>query len=457
MGTKISQRHEPANADADLKKEKKPRQWLDIIALILSSGAVGFTFFQFYFAELRLADDLSATIMGIGPSTDTNGFYTVEMGLLLRNEGNRQVVVPRISLVLSESPTFDLSVWHPSSIPHPIVVAAKQTVYETMVFGRGRQRFQMLEARRADALPAVNGSMQVQVNKAPSIGEEPEISGKLAIDVMDSRGNMHQVFLHVGTFQRARGLVVRPAVALPWSTNLLPSTAPAPRGYAGVSDRKVSFEYRNPTVTRSVQFDFTGPLGVRLHGVYTNEHDGGWLTQPLDHEFGYTFQGSIVETSGPMRVVHASQFFGTVVRNEVERVVSKDGLHLASVVLIRTNNQALVVLDGKDGQQYDGIGAGSLLFSSDSKHVAYVALKGQKTFVVVDEKAGPEFDGVVHGSLAFTDDSQHLVYIALKDGKQHLVVDGIILGALGFHNDGSPEFTPAISGAVSHVQFRDPR
>jgi len=53
-----------------------------------------------------------------------------------------------------------------------------------------------------------------------------------------------------------------------------------------------------------------------------------------------------------------------------------------------------VVVDGKEGKEYDGIVAGSLKFSPDSKHLAYVAVRGEKRFVVVDGKEGKEYDGI---------------------------------------------------------------
>ena len=51
-------------------------------------------------------------------------------------------------------------------------------------------------------------------------------------------------------------------------------------------------------------------------------------------------------------------------------------------------------------------------FSPDSQHVAYAAQQGDKCFVVVDGKPGPAYDGIGESSLVFSPDSQHVAYAA---------------------------------------------
>ena len=53
-----------------------------------------------------------------------------------------------------------------------------------------------------------------------------------------------------------------------------------------------------------------------------------------------------------------------------------------------------MVVDGVEGKEYDGIGQGSLVFSPDSKRVAYAAQRGGKQLVVVDGVEGKEYDGI---------------------------------------------------------------
>lgn len=485
----VSCEQKPAVAKIDFKEETKPRQWLDIIALIVSVLTFGFTFYTFYFTQLRLADDLSATIIELGPGTDTNGFYTIEVGLLLRNEGNRQALVSQIRLGLSETPTFDLTVWNGPSNTAPIVVGAKQTIYERFVFGAGRTKYQMIETRAPDTSIDEEGKLMID---KPS--GEPIIHGKLAVDVMDSRGQMHQENTMIGTFQRGAGLRVSPSFSLPYCFKLLPSQHSITNAHGLNARGSVSFEFQVSVNTNALSVDSTGPLGYRLHGAYTNAHDGDWQFQPLEREMGFSVQASLIDNTGAVHGIHTSQHIGNIARNEVERVLSKDRLHIASVIMTQTNHQVVVSLDGKDGPAFDAIGRGSLLFSSDNKRLAYVAEKGDRSFVVLDGNVGPqfdliwvnsmafsrdnkhlayvartgsksvvvldgkagmEFDGIVVGSLAFREDSQHLVYMAFKDGKYNAVVDGRITGTLVPGKDGMPGFAGATNVVAPILLPRD--
>jgi Tol biopolymer transport system component len=65
-----------------------------------------------------------------------------------------------------------------------------------------------------------------------------------------------------------------------------------------------------------------------------------------------------------------------------------------------------------------------LIFSPDSKRLAYPVQKGKKWSVVVDGQAGAEFDGTVENSLNFSPDGKRLGFVAVKGGKSLVVVDG---------------------------------
>ena len=54
-------------------------------------------------------------------------------------------------------------------------------------------------------------------------------------------------------------------------------------------------------------------------------------------------------------------------------------------------NKLFVVVDGEEGRQYDSISYNSLIFSPDSKRVAYGAKMGEKCFVVVDGDEGRQY------------------------------------------------------------------
>jgi roadblock/LC7 domain-containing protein len=87
-----------------------------------------------------------------------------------------------------------------------------------------------------------------------------------------------------------------------------------------------------------------------------------------------------------------------------------------------SGNKWFVVVDGKEGKQYDGI-VGSPIFSPDGKRVAYAAVIGDKQFVVVDGKEGKQYDGIV-GSPIFSPDSKRVAYAAVIGDKQFVVLDG---------------------------------
>ena len=51
-----------------------------------------------------------------------------------------------------------------------------------------------------------------------------------------------------------------------------------------------------------------------------------------------------------------------------------------------------MVVNGVEGKRYDGIGG--MLFSPDSKRLAYVAIRGTKSLVVIDGMENKEYDAV---------------------------------------------------------------
>jgi hypothetical protein len=69
-----------------------------------------------------------------------------------------------------------------------------------------------------------------------------------------------------------------------------------------------------------------------------------------------------------------------------------------------------VVVDGVEGQSYDGTTAGTPLFSPDSRRLAFGAARGDKMFAVVDGEEGPAYQGVE--CLTFSPDSARVAYVA---------------------------------------------
>ena len=66
--------------------------------------------------------------------------------------------------------------------------------------------------------------------------------------------------------------------------------------------------------------------------------------------------------------------------------------------------------------------AGGVVFSPDSKRVAYGVKRGEKVFVVVDGVEGKEYNWV--GWPAFSPNSQRAAYAMQRGGKWLVVVTG---------------------------------
>ena len=88
----------------------------------------------------------------------------------------------------------------------------------------------------------------------------------------------------------------------------------------------------------------------------------------------------------------------------------------------KVGNKWLVVVDGKEGGQYDSIGGP--IFSPDGKRVAYWAQVGNKQFVVVDGKEERQYDGIGQSTLIFSPDGKRVAYGAQVGNKWLVVVDG---------------------------------
>jgi hypothetical protein len=119
---------------------------------------------------------------------------------------------------------------------------------------------------------------------------------------------------------------------------------------------------------------------------------------------------------------------------------SPDGKRIAYIAMVTKKGKPkwCVVVDGEEGEFYDEIKGGSIIFSPDSKHVAYLASihaenkenleekfrdkTNDKYFVVNDGKEGKQYSGIVNGTLVFSPDGNHLAYIA-RSGGYFLIVD----------------------------------
>jgi hypothetical protein len=112
-------------------------------------------------------------------------------------------------------------------------------------------------------------------------------------------------------------------------------------------------------------------------------------------------------------------------------IFSPDSQHLAYRALRGT--QWMVVRDGKEGRfytekredLYENNGADvidDILFSPDSRHLAYRARRGGKWRVVLDEKEGKPYDWIADNDLHFSADSKRMAYHARRGKKDILVL-----------------------------------
>jgi len=106
--------------------------------------------------------------------------------------------------------------------------------------------------------------------------------------------------------------------------------------------------------------------------------------------------------------------------------ISPDGRHLAYSIQKAGPRpfKHADVLDGVEGPAFDEIENDSIKFSTDSKHLRFIAEQNNKKEVVTDGVAGPEFDQIAKGHPFDSPDGNHYAYAGKKDELWQVVVDG---------------------------------
>jgi Tol biopolymer transport system component len=125
---------------------------------------------------------------------------------------------------------------------------------------------------------------------------------------------------------------------------------------------------------------------------------------------------------------------------------SPDSKRLAYMAA-RSEKQWVFVVDGVEGEPFDGFPIGQFLpgsrernlFSPDSRRIAYAAGRGDKMHVVVDGKLSPLYE-TAGLEILFSPDSQHIAYSVKEKGRTHLVLDDD-LGAAYDEIVGDPIFS----------------
>ena len=114
-----------------------------------------------------------------------------------------------------------------------------------------------------------------------------------------------------------------------------------------------------------------------------------------------------------------------------------------------------VVIDGKEGKKYDGIG--SLMFNPETNQIAYIAMKGKKFLIITDDNESSEYD--IFGGMAFSEDGKHFGYIAgigetffcVIDGQKSQEYDTIAQNSLIFSPNGERSSFIAVKDDVLNV------
>ena len=102
---------------------------------------------------------------------------------------------------------------------------------------------------------------------------------------------------------------------------------------------------------------------------------------------------------------------------------------------------------------------GGMVFSDDSKRLAYGGRRGNRFFLVLDGKQGDEYDAL--GYFGFSQDGKHIAFTAKKgdkmvivvDGKERATYDSVPAGPV-FRADGALEFLAAEKPTLYRIEVR---
>jgi hypothetical protein len=109
--------------------------------------------------------------------------------------------------------------------------------------------------------------------------------------------------------------------------------------------------------------------------------------------------------------------------NEESFVSSPDGKRVAYMIM--AGEGLAVVVDGVQGESFEGIAAKSIAFSPDGKHLGYVGTRPGKQFVVLDGHMH-EYLAVSKQGIVFSPDGARSGWVAVReDSTQVAVVDGV--------------------------------
>jgi WD40 repeat protein len=119
-------------------------------------------------------------------------------------------------------------------------------------------------------------------------------------------------------------------------------------------------------------------------------------------------------------VINNDKYFDFSAINKGFPLFSPDSKHF--IAIMKKIGWVLVV-DGKQSASYDAVG--QVLFSPDSKRLAYVVQQNKMQHVILNGKKGPGYEGIAKtDGLIFSPDSLKLAYPVFKEGRWLMVIDG---------------------------------
>jgi len=189
-------------------------------------------------------------------------------------------------------------------------------------------------------------------------------------------------------------------------------------------------------------------VGLTVDGKLKMKTDG--ISQLVMAPAGGAFAAVVqrLNPPGEFLVVNGKKVEGSDCTRILKVAFSPDGKHFAAVCSV-ANNVNFVLIDGKKGQQYDGIWMPEMLaYSADSSKVGYVAQSANKFFVVINEDESDAFDGAALKFL-FSPDGRRVAYCGMQqspppggfklyiDGKLERIDEQANCASVTFSPDGS--------------------